>query len=313
MKGFEMLKKNESARTSNDSGSGENEGISLDLWYQERHNDEISCGLHVKKVLYSGQSAFQRVDILDTTGFGRIMTLDGLMMVTERDEFVYHEMIAHVPLLAHPNPTRVLVIGGGDGGTLREVLRHDCVQEAVLCEIDGDVVEASRKFIPVTAQGLNHPRAKIHIGDGVEFVHKSEDHSFEVVIVDSTDPIGPGVGLFSESFYKEAKRILKPGGIVMAQCESPWENGIDLAKVYNNLKVGIGSVYSMTGTIPTYPFGFWSWGFASELVHPYANIDLDRAKAIEKATKYYNVDVHRAAFALPNFLRQRLKGVATNA
>lgn len=300
-------------RSVDDATKGASEGVSLDLWYQERHNDEIACGLHVKKVLYSGQSQFQRVDVLDTTGFGRIMTLDGLMMVTERDEFVYHEMISHVPLLAHPNPSRVLVIGGGDGGTLREVLRHDCVQEAVLCEIDGDVVEASRQFLPTTAVGLNHPRAKVHIGDGVDFVKKSPDASFDVVIVDSTDPIGPGVGLFSEVFYKEVSRILRPNGIAMAQCESPWENGIDLAKVYNNLRVGIGEVYAMTGTIPTYPFGFWSWGFASTSTHPFNKIDLERARAIEKTTRYYNIDLHRAAFALPNFMRQRLKGVAANA
>jgi len=289
------------------------EGGFLDLWYQERHNDEISLGLHVKTVLHSVQSPFQRVDILDTTGFGRIMTLDGLMMVTERDEFVYHEMISHVPLLVHANPKRVLVIGGGDGGTLREVLRHDSVQEAVLCEIDGEVVDAARKFLPYVASGLNHPRAKIHIADGVEFVRGSDAGSFDVVIVDSTDPIGPGVGLFSGAFYKEVRRILRPGGIVMAQCESPWENAIDLKKVYGNLKEAFQGVYAMTGTIPTYPFGYWSWGFASDTVHPHANIDMERARAIEKTTRYYNSEIHAGAFALPNFLKQRLKGVAANA
>ncbi|MCA2960003.1 MAG: polyamine aminopropyltransferase [Silvanigrellales bacterium] len=299
--------------TTSDSSSSAPEGAFLDLWYQERHNDEIALGLHVKSVLHSVQSPFQRVDILDTTGFGRIMTLDGLMMVTERDEFVYHEMIAHVPLLVHPNPKRVLVIGGGDGGTLREVLRHDSVQEAVLCEIDGEVVEAARKYLPFVATGLNHPRAKIHIGDGVDFVKKSDAGSFDLVIVDSTDPIGPGVGLFSGSFYKEVRRILRPGGIAMAQCESPWENAIDLKKVYGNLKDAFASVYAMTGTIPTYPFGYWSWAFASDTAHPFEKIELDRAHAIEKATRYYNTDMHRGAFALPNFLKQRLKGVVSNA
>jgi spermidine synthase len=299
--------------SSSDSSAGATEGAFLDLWYQERHNDEIALGLHVKSVLHSVQSPFQRVDILDTTGFGRIMTLDGLMMVTERDEFVYHEMIAHVPLLVHPNPKRVLVIGGGDGGTLREVLRHDSVHEAVLCEIDGEVVEAARRFLPFVATGLNHPRAKIHIGDGVEFVKKSDDASFDLVIVDSTDPIGPGVGLFSGSFYKEVRRILRPGGIAMAQCESPWENAIDLKKVYGNLKEAFSSVYAMTGTIPTYPFGYWSWAFASDTAHPFSSIELERAQAIEKTTRYYNTDMHRGAFALPNFLKQRLKGVVSNA
>jgi spermidine synthase len=285
----------------------------LDLWYQERHNDEVSFGLHVKKVLHSSQSPFQRVDVFESTGFGRVLTLDGLMMCSDRDEFVYHEMISHVPLLVHPNPRRVLVIGGGDGGTLREVLRHDCVEEAVLCEIDGEVVEAARQFFPALAFGLNHPRAKIHIGDGVEFVKKSGAAQFDIVIVDSTDPIGPGVGLFSGEFYKEVKRILTPGGIVMAQCESPWENKFDLAKVYGNLKDAFSSVYSMVGSIPSYPYGFWSWGFASDIQHPFHKIDLDRAHAIEKASKYYNIDIHRGAFALPNFLRQKLVNVVKNA
>lgn len=299
--------------TTPDAPSADEEESVLDLWYQEKHNDEISLGLHIKGVLHSTKSQFQRVDILDTSGFGRVMTLDGLMMVTERDEFVYHEMIAHVPLLVHPNPKRVLVIGGGDGGTLREVLRHDSVTEAVLCEIDGAVIDAARKYLPFVAVGLNHPRARIQVADGVKFVQDSDAASFDVVIVDSTDPIGPGVGLFSADFYRQVKRILRPGGIVMAQCESPWENGIDIAKVYNNLKEGIGNVYAMTGTIPTYPFGYWSWGFASADAHPFEKIDMVRAQAIEKTTKYYNTDIHRGAFALPNFLRQRLKGVASNA
>lgn len=285
----------------------------LDLWYQERHNDEVSFGLHVKKVLHSVQSPFQRVDVFESSGFGRVLTLDGLMMCSDRDEFVYHEMISHVPLLVHPNPKKVLVIGGGDGGTLREVLRHDCVEEAVLCEIDGEVVDAARQFFPALAFGLNHPRAKIHIGDGVDFVKKSSPGEYDIVIVDSTDPIGPGVGLFSGEFYKEVKRILTPGGIVMAQCESPWENKFDLAKVYGNLTEAFSSVYSMVGTIPSYPYGYWSWGFASDSVHPFENINLTKARAIEKATKYYNIDIHKSAFALPNFLKQKLQNVVKNA
>jgi spermidine synthase len=299
--------------TTTSNTPAESEGAVLDLWYQEKHNDHISLGLHIKGILHSVQSPFQRVDILDTTGFGRVMTLDGLMMVTERDEFVYHELIAHIPLLAHPKPKRVLVIGGGDGGTLREVLQHDCVEEAVLCEIDGEVVEAARKYLPFVATGLNHPRAKVHIGDGVDFVKKSADGSFDVVIVDSTDPIGPGVGLFSGDFYKQVKRILRPDGIAMAQAESPWEDNIDLRKVYGNLKDGFDSVYSLTATIPTYPFGFWSWAFASNTVHPFQKIDLARASAIEKTTRFYNQDVHKGVFAIPNFLRAKLKGVVANA
>jgi len=285
------------------------EPSALDLWYQERHHNEVSFGLHVKSVLHSLQSPYQRVDVLETTGFGRVLTLDGLMMCSDKDEFVYHEMISHVPLLAHPNPKRVLIIGGGDGGTLREVLRHSCVEEAVLCEIDGAVVEAALQFFPQLALGLTHPKAKVHIEDGVAFVKETPAASFDVVIVDSTDPIGPGVGLFSGEFYGEVRRILKPGGIVAAQCESPWDNHIELAKVYGNLKSAFPHVYSMVGSIPSYPYGMWSWGLASETVDPRKIANPQRAQEIEQGCQYYNRALHAAAFALPNFLKKRLEGI----
>lgn len=285
----------------------------LDLWYQERHNEENSFGLHVTEVLHSVQTPFQKVDVFNSSGFGRVLTLDGLMMCTDRDEFVYHEMIAHVPLLAHPNPKRVLIIGGGDGGTLREVLRHECVEEAVLCEIDGGVVEAAKLFFPALSKEMSNPKARVCIEDGVEFVKNAKDSYFDVVIVDSADPIGPGVGLFSGDFYAQVRRILTPTGIVVAQCESPWENSFDLAKIYGNLKSAFSNVYSMVGSIPSYPYGYWSWGFASNKIHPFSEIDLKRVQAIEKSTKYYNLQLHRAAFALPNFLKKKLCEVVENA
>lgn len=283
----------------------------MDLWYQEKHNNEVSFGLHVKQVLHSVQTPFQRLDVLDTTGFGRILTLDGLMMCSDKDEFVYHEMIAHIPLIAHPNPKHVLIIGGGDGGTLREVLRHSSVEEAVLCEIDGAVVDAARNYFPKLASGLNHPKAKVRIDDGVAFVKNAPDHSFDVVLVDSTDPIGPGEGLFSQNFYKEVRRIVKSGGIVAAQCESPWETELDLAKVYKNLKGPFDKVYATVGTIPSYPYGYWSWAIATgdEGPQPFSVHDVQRAQVIEEGCCYYNQQLHRAAFALPNFFKERLRGV----
>jgi len=285
----------------------------LDLWYQERHNNENSFGLHVTKVLHSEQTKYQKVDVFETSGFGRVLTLDGLMMCTDRDEFVYHELIAHVPLVSHPNPKRVLIIGGGDGGTLREVLRHSSVEEAVLCEIDGGVVEAAKRFFPELSKEMNNPRAKICIEDGVEYVKNAKDASFDVVIVDSADPIGPGVGLFSGDFYSQVKRILTPDGIVVAQCESPWENSFDLAKIYGNLKSAFSNVYAMVGSIPSYPYGYWSWGVASNKINPIQDLHVEKAKRIEKSTKYYNSELHKAAFAIPNFLKHRLKEVVSNA
>jgi spermidine synthase len=289
------------------------ERTALGLWYHERHLGEMEFGLHVQKVLHSEQTDFQRLDVLETTAFGRLMTLDGLVMVTERDEFVYHELIAHVPLLAHPNPRDVLVIGGGDGGTLREVLRHDCVQRAVLCEIDGAVVQAARTFFPDLAVGLDDPRADVQIADGVAYVKEAASASFDLVIVDSTDPIGPGVGLFSEDFYQHVSRILRPDGLVIAQCESPWQRNVNFRKVYGNLHCVSSSVFALVGSIPTYPFGFWSWGVASKSHNPAAIADAARYRKLEPALRYYNADIHAAVFALPNFFRRQLQGVVKNA
>ena len=284
----------------------------LDLWYHERHRQEIALGLRVTKVLSSVQSKFQKVDVFESAGFGRVMTLDGLMMVTERDEFVYHELISHIPLFSHPNPRSVLIIGGGDGGTLREVLRHSCVESAVLCEIDGEVVNAAKDYFPKLSCSFQDPRSKIAIEDGVEFVNNAAESSFDVVIVDSTDPIGPGVGLFSQDFYRAVSRILKPGGIVVAQCESPWEEGIDLAKVYSNLSE-VGDVSAFLATIPTYPYGFWSWGIAGRGLNPQIIARQADCLELSHSCLFYNKEVHFSCFALPNFLKKKLKGIVVNA
>lgn len=285
----------------------------LGLWFHERHLGEMELGMHVTRVLYSKQTTFQQLDVFETTGFGRVMTLDGLVMVTQRDEFVYHELIAHVPLLAHPNPRHVLVIGGGDGGTLREVLSHDCVERAVLCEIDGDVVQAAKDFFPELASGMSDPRAEVTVCDGVKYVQDAADETFDLVIVDSTDPIGPGVGLFSESFYRDVGRILRKDGMVIAQCESPWQNNVQFPKVYGNLHQVSPNIYAILGSVPTYPFGFWSWGIASKEYVPMAICDDQRASVISAKTQYYNKDIHRSVFALPNFFRQKLGSTVKNS
>lgn len=285
----------------------------MDLWYQERHNDEVSFGLNVSKTLHTEQSSFQRVDIFDSKGFGRVLTLDGLMMCTEKDEFVYHELIAHIPLLSHPHPEKILIIGGGDCGTLREVLKHDCVHSAVMCEIDGAVVDACKKYFKIFDAGQENPKSSIRIEDGIAFVKNAADASYDIVIVDSADPVGPGVGLFTSGFYAEVKRILKPNGIVAAQCESPWEDYLDLAKVYGNLKSAFAHVYAMVGTIPSYPYGYWSWAVAGETCNPIKDIQMERARNIQKTTQYYNLEIHRAAFALPNFFKKKLLNIVDNA
>lgn len=289
------------------------EHSTLDLWYHERHHNEVAFGLRVLNVLHNEKSPYQQVDIFDSIGFGRVLTLDGLMMCTEKDEFVYHELIAHVPLLSHPNPKKVLIIGGGDCGTLREVLRHECIESVTMCEIDGAVIDACQKYFPDFQGAYQNPKAKICVEDGVAFVKNSPDASYDVVIIDSADPIGPGVGLFTPDFYKEVKRILCYDGVVIAQCESPWEEKWDLAQVYGNLKSAFSKVYSMIGSIPSYPYGYWSWAIASEKINPIRDLQSERAQKIQKNTQYYNTAIHNAAFSLPNFFKKKLIHIVENA
>ncbi len=189
-----------------------------------------------KRSSFSEQSPFQKVEIIDTdSSLGKILTLDDLMMTTEGDEFHYHEMIAHIPMMHHKAPKTVLVIGGGDGGTVREVLKHDTVEKVVLCEIDGMVIDACKKYLPTIACELDNPKCEILVEDAIEYI-KDKENMFDIVLIDSTDPMGPGEGLFTEEFYTNVKRSLKEGGIVAAQSESPFVNKEEIKKMYTLLK-----------------------------------------------------------------------------
>ncbi len=256
-----------------------------------------------EKPLYSAQSEFQKVEILSSEGLGNILTLDGLMMTTEKDEFFYHEMISHIPLCSHPCPESVLVIGGGDGGTVREVLRHDSVKSVELCEIDGLVIEASKKFLPTIAGKLDDKRVKVFVQDAIEYI-KDKKACYDVVLIDSTDPMGPGEGLFTEEFYTNVKNSLKEDGIVVAQSESPFANPKEMRMMYKLLRKVFKYVKPYAGPIPTYPGGYWSWAFCSETIDIPEIQDIKRAKEIEKDAKLYNTDLHRAVFCVPNFVRK---------
>jgi spermidine synthase len=272
----------------------------MDLWFTERHDDVSGITLKVKETLFHGQSPFQTLDIIETEAFGRMMLLDGMVMVTERDEFVYHELIAHVPMLTHPNPKRVLVIGGGDGGTVREVLRHPSVEHVVLCEIDGLVIEASKQYLPTMANALSDPRVEIQVADGVAYI-ATQKAQFDIILIDSTDPLGPGEGLFTEAFYQNVKAALKPGGLMVAQSESPMVDHREMRLMYSLLHKVFPTVIPYVGPIPTYPGGYWSWAFCSEGVQP--GEPRPEVAEIEHHTQYYNRAIHQAAFAIPNFMK----------
>ena len=272
----------------------------MDLKYTELNELGFGVTMETQNVLYSAKTEYQTIDILETQGLGKVLLLDGLVMTTERDEFFYHEMISHIPMNSHPNPERVLVIGGGDGGTVREVLKHDTVKEVVLCEIDGMVIDACKKYLPSIAGMLDDERVNIQVRDGIDYISQQED-AFDIILIDSTDPMGPGEGLFTEEFVNKA---LKEGGIMSAQSESPFVNQRQMKMMYPLLRKAFPKVNTFLGPIPTYPGGYWSWAFCSNTVEPLSFIAEDRVQKIAKQAKLYNLDIHKAAFALPNFVKK---------
>lgn len=275
-------------------------------FYKEITPAGFGIAIKVKEVLFSEQSPFQKVEIIDTdSALGKILTLDDLMMTTEGDEQFYHEMIAHIPMMNHKEPKSVLVIGGGDGGTVREVLKHSTVEKVVLCEIDGMVIDACKKYLPTIAGELDDPRVEILVQDAIEYI-KTKENEFDIVLIDSTDPMGPGEGLFTEEFYTNVKKSLKKGGIVAAQSESPVVNKEEIKKMYKLLKKVFPITSTYTSPIPTYPGGYWAWAFCSVEVEPLSYIDEKRCEEITKTCKIYNKEYHQARFALPNFLKELL-------
>lgn len=279
----------------------------MDLWYTENHTENVRFGMKVTRHLYSEKSEFQQVDIFDSVEFGRILTLDGLMMVNQKDEFVYHDMIVHVPMASNPNIKKVLVIGGGDGGTVRELTRYKSIEHIDMVEIDKLVVDSCLEFIPQTSCKLNDERVDLYFQDGLEFV-KDKKGEYDLIIVDSTDPIGPGEGLFTKSFYSDCYDALNENGILVNQNESPYyeRDAKNFKRAYAriNEKFEVSKVYQFH--MPTYPSGHWLFGFASKGIDPVDNEKIEEWNKLGLKTKYYNTDIHRGSFALPNFVREML-------
>ena len=238
------------------------------------------------------------------------MTLDGYMMLTEKDEFIYHEMITHVPMCVHPEAENILVIGGGDGGTVRELLRYPSVRHIDLVEIDAMVIDVCREYLPSTAAGLDDPRVSIHCEDGLRFVRRPVD-VYDLIIVDSTDPFGPGEGLFTKEFYGNCFKALKADGIMINQHESPFyeQDAYAMQRMHKRIvhSFPYSRVYQVH--IPTYPSGHWLFGFSSKNRRPVEGVDFARWKALGIRTRYYNTQLHAAAFALPNYVEEILEDV----
>lgn len=260
--------------------------------------------LTVDAVLYRGRTAFQDVLIFENRLFGKVLVLDGVIQLTERDNHIYHEMIAHVPLMAHGSAERVLVIGGGDGGTLREVLRHP-VTEVVLVEIDREVVELSRRLLPEVSDGaFSDRRVTVVVGDGSRYVDEAGT-SFDVIIVDSTDPSGPGEGLFSEDFYRRCRDLLRPGGILVLQSGTAFYQPRQLDDIRRRLAASFTAVRPFMAPVPTYAGGMLALVAAAlsrRTLQPAMTALRMRFQAIQGQTRYYTPDVHQAAFAMaPTF------------
>lgn len=281
----------------------------MKLWFQEEDDHALRFSYLATDVLYRGQSEFQKVDVIETEEYGRMLLIDGLVMITERDEFVYHELIAHVPALKHPNPKHVVVIGGGDGGTIRELLKHPQIEKITLCEIDALVVEASRQYFPQVASGFDDPRVELMIGDGVQFMADHAPNELDLVIVDSTDPIGPGEGLFSQKFYQSVAQALRSDGLMVCQSESPWYSREKLIRIHRNVAGGFAYRRAYIGAVPTYPRGLWSWTMAAKQPIDPNQFDekrLDKLMQLTPRLKYLNAEVMAAVFALPNFFQEKI-------
>ncbi len=283
--------------------------VHRNVWFTERGQDIALSLRHTGEILYKKQSPYQKVEIIDTFAYGKMMTLDGMVMTTDKDEYVYHEMITHVPMLTHPNPKRVLIIGGGDGGAVREIVRHPELEKVVMVEIDALVIEAAKEHLPAIAAAFDHPKLELRVEDGIAYVKNCPDAAFDVVIVDSTDPVGPAEGLFTEEFYRHAHRILKDPGVMITQSESPRFNVKVFKEIYALYRKLFGNdkVHCYLISVPTYPTGTWSLAYCAKGdVSPVADEKRQNALLSAHATQYYNAEIHRAAFALPNYVKTLL-------
>jgi spermidine synthase len=278
-------------------------------WFEEQL--DVKQGrlikIQYKELLESVQSGFQKIDVYDTVPFGKMLVHDEVIMLTEFDEAHYHEMIAHVALNVHAHPGRVLVIGGGDGGTLREVLKHKEIHTAHLCEIDDQVIEISKKHFPNLSLSFDDPRVEVFLGDGAEFVKKRESF-YDVIIVDSSDPIGPAEVLFQEQFFKNMFNALTHDGIVITQSES-FQYHRHIIKNIASFSKKIFPHYSYYYTlVPTYPSGLIGFSFCSKKYHPIEDFNPVKADALT-GLKYYNKEIHKAAFVLPQGFAEYLKSI----
>lgn len=286
----------------------------MELWFSEFHTPDVKLSIRVNRHLYSHKSEYQQIDIYDTPEFGRVLALDGNVMLTERDEFIYDEMVTHVPMAVHPNIQDVLVIGAGDGGVVRELARYDTIRSIDLVEMDEQVVEACRLYLPENACRLDDERVHIYFDNALRFIRRRKAQ-YDLIIVDSTDPFGPSEPYFTREFYGSCCNALREDGIMVNQQGSPFYRHDSEAMQRSHKRIvstfPISRVYQ--AHIPTYAAGYWLFGFASKKYHPVDDLDAERWRALHLDTQYYTARLHTGAFCLPAFLEKLLLEVEENS
>lgn len=273
----------------------------MDLWLTEWETPNLGLKTRINKMLFSGRSQFQEVLVVDSEQFGRMLILDGVFQTSIFDEYIYHEMISHIPLLVHPEPKRVLVIGGGDGGTVREVVRHDTVESVEMVEIDGMVVDVCKQYLPEISVALieQHPKLTLKIGDGIAHMREAEN-LYDVIIVDCSDPIGPGEGLFTRGFFEDVHKALKADGLFVQQTESPFYHQSLIKKLYSDISDIFPIARMYLAQIPLYPGGTHSFTIGSKKYDPLTTA----CRKPAFTTRYYNEDLQKSAFVLPNLVQE---------
>ncbi|GGA52972.1 polyamine aminopropyltransferase [Paenibacillus physcomitrellae] len=275
----------------------------VELWFTEKQTPSFGITMKVTETFVTEKTDFQDLAMIETEEFGRMLVLDGMVMTTLKDEFVYHEMVAHPVLFTHPNPKQVLVVGGGDGGVIREILKHPEVEKAVLVEIDGKVIEYSKQYLPEIAGELENPRVEVLVNDGYMHILESKN-KYDVIMVDSTEPVGPAAPLFERGFYQGIYEALKEDGVFVAQTDNPWFKADLIQKVNQDVKEIFPIVRVYGANIPTYPSGLWTFTMGSK-VHDPLQVDISRLPELE--TRYYTPRLHQAAFVLPKFVEDLVK------
>lgn len=273
----------------------------MEMWFAERHTDHLKLQVRVRETLHREKSRYQDIAVLDTDEFGRVLVLDGIIQTTERDEFFYHEIMAHIPLSAHPDPRRVLVVGGGDGGSVREALKHDNVEEVHLVEIDERVVAVCEEYLPSLSHALRDKRVNIRFEDGVKYV-RNRAGEFDVIIIDSTDPIGPSVELFSEPFYESCARALRGDGMMIAQSEPPFFLPDLVKRIFTKVSSAFPITKMCLAAVPVYSCWNWSFTVGSKGLDPVVI-----RSSLPSGVRYYSEQVHSASFVLPPFVRDLLR------